>query len=285
MYNTLVANPYQPPVQAAPEPTEPPVQFSGKVSALDALKFPFRHGDWKMNLLLGGVLFLIPVVGPLCVLGWSAEITQRLARKEPEPLPQFDFSDFVHYLQRGLVPFLVALVFQLPLLLVVYGSIVVMVLLAAAAGDLAPIILGVGGLVVWVLALLMALLAQVAQLRADLSEDFGTAFSFGALFSFLKATFWPLLLHTFVFGLLCIPLVLLGYLACGIGLYPAIVIMSLGQTYLRWQVYEGYLAGGGTPFPIKEKQWLPSDTKRYYAQQSQYGFGQQTPPPGPGAGG
>src|ERR1700676_3591025 len=63
-----------------------------------------------MNLLLGGVCVLIPIVGPMVVLGWL--ITGFWARQDEnfETFPDFDFSQFGKYLERGLWPFLVAFV-------------------------------------------------------------------------------------------------------------------------------------------------------------------------------
>src|ERR1700704_4458903 len=70
----------------------------------------FKSPHWMMNMLLGGVCVLIPIIGPIVVLGWL--ITGFWARQDQsfETFPAFDFSHFVKYLERGLWPFLVALV-------------------------------------------------------------------------------------------------------------------------------------------------------------------------------
>ena len=67
----------------------------------------FKSPKWMMNLLLGGVCVLIPIVGPIVVLGWL--ITGFWARRDEnfETFPDFDFSHFGKYLERGLWPFLV----------------------------------------------------------------------------------------------------------------------------------------------------------------------------------
>ena len=63
-----------------------------------------------MNLLLGGVCGLIPIIGPMVVFGWL--ITGFWARQDEnfETFPDFDFSHFGKYLERGLWPILVAFV-------------------------------------------------------------------------------------------------------------------------------------------------------------------------------
>src|SRR5450432_1910735 len=70
----------------------------------------FKSPKWMMNLLLGGVCVLIPIVGQIVVLGWL--ITGFWARQDQnfETFPDFDFSHFGKYLERGLWPFLVAFV-------------------------------------------------------------------------------------------------------------------------------------------------------------------------------
>ena len=61
----------------------------------------FKSPKWLMNLLLGGVCCLIPIVGPLVLMGWL--ITGFWAREDqrPETFPDFDFNQFGKYLERG----------------------------------------------------------------------------------------------------------------------------------------------------------------------------------------
>ena len=69
-----------------------------------------KSPKWMTNLLLAAVCCIIPFVGPMVVLGWL--ITGFWSRKDesPETFPDFDFGKFVVWLQRGLWPFLVAIV-------------------------------------------------------------------------------------------------------------------------------------------------------------------------------
>ena len=68
----------------------------------------FKPQKWGMNMLLGAVCILIPMVGPIILNGWA--ITQLWSRgddENPSEYPPFDFQYFSKYLMRGLWPFLV----------------------------------------------------------------------------------------------------------------------------------------------------------------------------------
>src|SRR5262245_57238028 len=63
------------------------------------------------NVLYGCLLVLIPVIGPIILLGYRAEVAESL-EKDPnlEDYPDFDFNRFLDYLMRGVWPFVAELV-------------------------------------------------------------------------------------------------------------------------------------------------------------------------------
>ena len=260
-------SPYVParaePAHLSPGPAEP-----RPVSSLGAIKFVFEDQDWKYNVLIGMVLVLIPIIGPLALSGWLMEVHQRLVRRHPHPVPKLEFGDFVFLLQRGVTPFLVSLVTMLPLILIVYGMMVGIgfgaffvygatdePLLAAGAGL-------VGTLFLMVFWCLFAIVMNAAMTRAELLEDFGRTLRFGELMAYARRTAGMVVVKTFSFGFLSFGVVLLGLLACYIGIYPAIVVLQIASMHLRWQVYEDYVAKGGAPLELKPPQWLPSEAER-----------------------
>src|SRR4051812_34948383 len=95
----------------------------------------FKSPHWLMNLLLGGVCVLIPIVGPIVLLGWL--ITGFWARQNQafETFPPFDFSHFGKYLERGLWPFLVTLVASFAFVPVVWILAIPVMLLAGLASQ------------------------------------------------------------------------------------------------------------------------------------------------------
>ena len=91
----------------------PPSQFptsSGKPAAgidyMRMLSYVFENPNWFMNLLLGGLCSLIPVIGPIVLLGYRYETVIALLAVGGARYPDFNFGRFGDYLMRGLWPFL-----------------------------------------------------------------------------------------------------------------------------------------------------------------------------------
>lgn len=238
-----------------------------KIEVMRAVKFLTSDPvDGRSNWLYATLIQLIPVVGPIVMLGWQAEVTQRLVRKHPKPIPKFDFSDFTHYLGRGVVPFLAQLLSVLPILVVWY-------ILMFVGGMLAGIVGGATGvpelsMLLFLLTMLigyfslltlMAVFVSAIMLRAELTEDFGKTFALGAVFRYAGKTWKRALGYGIVLGLIGFGLVLLGMVACFIGLYFVIPILTFANIHLRYQIYAAYLAEGGEPIPLKEPQVPPSE--------------------------
>ena len=81
-----------------------------------AFTFAFQDTNWIKKVGLAALIFLIPVVGQIIVIGWGLEITRRVINNETELLP--DWNDFGGYLSKGFQGFVVTLAFSLPALLI-----------------------------------------------------------------------------------------------------------------------------------------------------------------------
>jgi Protein of unknown function (DUF4013) len=121
------------------------------VHYLLAYRFVFRSPNWLMNLVWGGLCFLVPIVGPMVMVGYLFEVIEWLHRRReeeklpwveptevvaapegairtepgaaagdfqyaaPEQYPDFNVNRIQDYLMRGVWPFLVQLVVGLPI--------------------------------------------------------------------------------------------------------------------------------------------------------------------------
>lgn len=250
------------------------------IEVMRAAKFLFSDTEnWKMNLLFAVLLQFIPVVGPLTAAGWQAEISKRLVQRRPQPIPKFDFGDFVAYLQNGLIPFGVTFVLTFPAIIVWYfGTFIGLIAssaIAAAVGipELALLFTIVVSLFSWAfLILFLTIFVGAASLRAELSGSFGQAFAFGAIFKYCKATWKRSLGHGFVLGALATVAIIAGILACFVGVYVVAGVIPFAALHLRYQIYSKYLAEGGEPIPLGPNLALTSEG------QTQASFG--GPPPG-----
>src|SRR5262245_32433834 len=80
--------------------------------------FSFVQDDeaWVTKILLGGVIFLIPIVGQLAVLGYMVKLAQNVSHGVEKPMPAW--NEFGDLLMRGLYYFVIVLVYLLPYLVV-----------------------------------------------------------------------------------------------------------------------------------------------------------------------
>jgi hypothetical protein len=78
--------------------------------------------DWGQRILVTGLIALIPIVGAINVLGWTLVATDMIRQRWKE-LPPAGFQ----YIERGVAPFVVQLV---------YGVIVLFVIIALFVGGL-----------------------------------------------------------------------------------------------------------------------------------------------------
>jgi hypothetical protein len=246
------------------------------IHPLEAVKFLFQDPDWGHNLLIGAVYMLIPVVGPLCLMGWHCETMQRLVRGHNKPIARLELSDLTHYLSRGVSPFVVSLVFSLP---VSFGlSMLIWIVVGASMGaaqmgrqDVMVIAMVVGGLLGMVAGFIMSIVIMSGVTRAELTEDAGGSLSPSAAFEYAGKTWWQIFANNFLYPLMSVPLALIGYCACFIGVLPVSVALMAGMVHLRFQIYRHYLWKGGAPIPVKPVVWLPSEMLR--AQTTPYAYG------------
>ena len=224
----------------------------------------FKSPKWMMNLLLAAVCGLIPVVGPMVVLGWLIGGFWGRTEEAYETFPDFNFDRFGKYLERGLWPSLVSLVAGVVCVPVfVILMFIAMFMIGGVAsghghessgGLVAIMMLFVGCLVVLLLMIVMFVLTPL-MLRACLTQDFASAFNFAYLKRFISLTKSELLISILFMGgagvvLMIVCLVpCLGYLC----ILAAIPPLYFAWTHLSKQIYKLYLSRGGEAVPLSPK--------------------------------
>lgn len=263
-------DPWQQHVAGAPPPggSAPAIPtYARSVSPMEAIKFAFSTPDWTMNLLLGLVFTVIPVVGPLALAGWHAEIHQRLVRRHPQPIPKLDFGDFMHYLERGLGPFVVNLALTLPLIFVTYFFMFIAGFASVGLGRatnepaLAMVVLVVSLFGAAGMLFFFSVMLNAALTRVELTEAIGPSLAPGPMFAYGRRIWAKFFVATLGFSFLAWGLLMGGLLLCGVGMYAALVAVQLGSLHLRWQLYEQQLAQGGETIPLKPPVQLPSEAR------------------------
>jgi hypothetical protein len=225
----------------------------------------FKSPNWMMNLLLGGVCVLIPLVGPMVLMGWL--ITGFWVRQDEnfETFPDFDFAHFGKYLERGLWPFLVAFVVGMAFSFVMVPLSWVLMIPVMLAGGLSSAgethtTSCLGGFATILMMLFLAVIVFAMMLvlvplkiRAALTQDFAKAFDIGFVNRFLVLTWKEVVLSSLFVMITGTLFVCLGMAAFCVGIYFAIVLVYFSWTHLHKQLYSLYLSRGGEPVPLSPK--------------------------------
>ncbi len=201
--------------------------------------------DWIKKVLLGGVITLIPIVGPFFAFGYMMETLRNVIAGREVPLPEI--GDFGGKLVEGLKGWVVAFVYALPLILFA---------VCAQTGNLAPVLaqevdpdmadvltavsIGVSaccGCLVLLYAILMSLLLPFALGRYAESGQVGAAFKVSEVFDMLKSNVGPAFIVLLVGGLAVFVAELVGLIACGVGLFFALFYAQLVMAFLYGSLY------------------------------------------------
>ena len=222
----------------------------------------FEREDWMANLLLCSVCFLIPVIGPLIMLGYQFKVIEDLHKHPGQKMPKFDFGQFSELLSRGIHPFVVNLILSLvltPLFLILWF---LPVLLAGMFENEAILILGgfVSFILILVVSVMSSLITGPFMLRAGLSQSFGETFNFGWILHFMRMVWIEEIVSTLFLMFSSMLLVLVGFMFCFVGMYPAIALCALAHAHMTYQQYEIFLASGGEPIPLKSPPAAPVAT-------------------------
>lgn len=214
----------------------------------------FQSPKWLTNLLLAGLCSLIPVVGPMVLLGWLLGGFWGRDTYQAATFPAFDFGRFGNYLTRGLWPMLVSLVAGVVIApamwLVCFVPLMCMSTLTGGHGHhgsdgvalvMVPLMLGA------MLAMIVAfgLLIKPLMLRAALLQDFSKAFDFGWALHFLKCTWLECVLATVFLWFASLALALVGLMAICVGIYFVSGPIYFAVSHLDRQLYLLFLERGG----------------------------------------
>lgn len=266
----------------------PPGPVRRDVSAVDAVRFPFREPNTLANVLFGLLLQIIPIVGPIALAGWLCEIHRRLVWQHPNPLPKFSFDDFGTYLKRGVVPFVgqlvLSLVLTFPAVLVAFGATFGLAATGSTGStnpDVAMMVAVACAAVMLPFLVTMMVFGNSVTTLAELTEDFAAMLSPGRNWDYVRATWLKAIVAGLTLAVLAIGIALGGLLLCIVGIYAAIQVVHFASVHLRWQIYNHYLLSGGPPLAVKSLEPLASEQRgAVFPPAPPLGYPQ--PPPGGG---
>jgi hypothetical protein len=184
-----------------------------------AITYVFQDPQWLKKVLIGGLLFFIPIIGWLIIGGYWLRVIRQVAQGQDVPLPEW--NDFGGDLVRGLKGFVVGVVWSLPVIVLAFCTGVL-----GAVGDgtgsdavraMAAVLALVGNCLSFLLSLVIGFFQPLFYSRLAMSEQIGDGLAFGAIFGEVQGRFVDLLvvlIVAFVIGLVAS----FGLLLCLIGI-------------------------------------------------------------------
>lgn len=217
----------------------------------------FKSPKWMMNLLLAGLICLIPVLGWIVVGGWLVIGFWGRSEESMETFPDFDFKNFSKYLEKGLWPFIVLLVVSI-------GGSIVSQVVGGIIGGIGHMVFGYRGAMAGLLSLVLMVVSLVVNvavmfvtaplvLRATLLQDFAKSFDVPFLKKFLSAMWLETLIVAIVMGVAACILVPLGVIALCVGFGLSIALLQFMSAHLNKQLYKLYLSRGGEAIELSPK--------------------------------
>jgi hypothetical protein len=198
-----------------------------------AFGFITDDDEWITKIVIGGLIFLIPLIGQLVVTGYVVEIARRVMRDHPTPLP--NWSDFGKYLSDGFADLVIWLVYFSPLLLAGCATFLLPLLLAPAGEEAAAGALGLMFFCVWpilsIFSLVLTVFGFAGTVRYVQTDSLGAALQVGEVVGMVRAdmqTYLIILGMSILAGLIASA----GLFACGVGFFFAHVYgqAALGHT-------------------------------------------------------
>jgi len=184
-----------------------------------AITYVFQDPQWLKKVLIGGLLFFIPIIGWLIIGGYWLRVIRQVAQGQDVPLPEW--NDFGGDLVRGLKGFVVYVVWALPVIVlaVCTGAL-------GAVGDgtgsdapraMAAVLALVGNCLSFLISLVIAFFQPLFYSRLAMSEQIGDGLAFGAIFSEVQGRFVDLLVVLIVAFVISL-VASFGLLLCLIGI-------------------------------------------------------------------
>ena len=151
-----------------------------------AFTYVFDDKDWVTKILIGGILSLIPVVN-LVVLGYALKVLKNVANGAEQPLPGWD--DFGDYFVKGLVSFLGAVVWALPVIIMgmLTAMFSIMTGYETSSNQVGPFVACIWGLncLSGLYGLFLCIVLPAACTKYAIHNEFGDFFRFGEIFKYI----------------------------------------------------------------------------------------------------
>lgn len=159
-----------------------------------AFGFVFEDERWVIKILLGAAITLIPLFGPLTLMGYAIAALRNVRDGHPRPLPEW--TDLGAFFMDGIKLWVVNLVYAVPILVLLCPALAVwgLPLLGGDQQDFQGVFTGVAALVsaclgciIILYAILLNILQPALQIRYAETGEIGACLRFVEVFRFAFA--------------------------------------------------------------------------------------------------
>jgi Protein of unknown function (DUF4013) len=261
-----VSNPYASPGgYDVPPQKYPPHNFARtEVSYLEAFDFPRTNPNWILNCLLLGLPLVVPMIGQILVqligfgyLYGDYEALQKTGQPNPSDVK---FEKAGDYIQRGVMPFLAALLLGLATGFLTMVICLPLIMIGAALMEktdgVSGILIGMGYIGIFLSSIILSLLVSPIVLRVGISNRFEEIMNFKWAMSMFKMMWPQMLIGSIVIGLFSVAIMLLGMAVCCVGMIPAQGYVLCMTFHLQRQWYEIFVTKGGEPIPLPAESMM-----------------------------
>jgi hypothetical protein len=215
-----------------------------------AFKFQFQDPNWVSKMFLGALFELLSVllIGSWIVMGYQVEVIQRVMRKDPTPLPEWDRLS--EKLLRGIKLFIISVVYYLPLAFIFIPFVLLIGLSSALHSHEVEAFSGITLISVVILVVLpyvlfVSILLPVIYLEFAKREHMGGALNLATVLRFFTKN-WQ---NVIVLALILIGVNILsavGVVFCIIGVFFTTFYAKLVSAHLTGQLHLAAVESQGT---------------------------------------
>jgi hypothetical protein len=198
--------------------------------------------EWWKKVLIGGLLTLIPIVGPFYALGYMLTALKNVIDGREIPLPEV-LEDFGSKIVKGLLISVILFIYMLPLIIVSScaggGSAAFPELIddSDTASIVAAVWSGCFGCLSLLYGIVVSLFVPYAMAIYADTGQFGEAFKLGKIFAMLKSAIGPTIIALLVSALAGFLAGIAGAILCGIGFFATTFYAQLINAFLFGSLY------------------------------------------------
>jgi hypothetical protein len=196
--------------------------------------YVFDDEDWVTKILIGALFVLLSfvVIGIPFVLGYIVETVRNVMDGNPRPLP--DWADLSPKFTKGLMFFLILLIYSLPIIFV--SCLTWMGGIIAEESEAVGAFLACMNCLSMLWGFLVAVVTPAATIRYALTGEFISGFQFGGIFNFIANNLANYII-AFLLSVLASTIGTLGVILCGVGVLFTGLWALLVEAHLFGQVY------------------------------------------------